>query len=139
MNKPWILLPVDQFQAEIPGTSPGTRVSYYFSPFNIPTAVHSRHDHERGQNVIEFKYLDDREPTESAENHPGLIFLLGKNSRRIFEIRIKDGQFHNETEIEAELDNQLHGLATLKARRTDNYNITKRVIRTYHTQLLPST
>ena len=94
MNHAWIPLKTAEFQRETSDTRFGSRVSYFYSPFNIPTAVKGEASPDASEGVIEFKYIDGDEPTfEFPETQTGFHLVLGRNSSRIFQIRIPYSQF----------------------------------------------
>jgi hypothetical protein len=60
--------------------------SFLHPPYNIPRACRVRVD-PNGELALDFRYIDDGEPTFYVTHSPGVIASLGKNSKRVFQLR----------------------------------------------------
>jgi len=136
MKTEYIRIESSRFQLEPVGSSAPFEVSYYRSPFNIPHQVESRIDDATGQMVVEFKYLDNREPTVRVTSDSGMEVLLGKNSDRIFAILAANELAQDRSRLEQAMHLLFGMLESRHSRGADSYSIAQQVIATNQERLL---
>jgi hypothetical protein len=115
----------------------GVLVQVSVSPYDVPIAVRGYPDSDPGWFVIEFKYATEEE-LRPAEGAPHIVLLLGKNSGRIYKIRINRKALAVEKvglelkveklqqEVSRAIDQALQTGAT--NRLSNTYDLTKKVI-----------
>lgn len=91
----------------------GIKLEFMFSPADLPTAW--RVVPEKGLTyVVEFKYLSDSEPKRLELQERGIVFEVGKNSKRIYKIRLDFSELKSPGELvikyAADTINHAHGL-----------------------------
>ncbi len=136
MKTEHIRIEPNRFQLEPVGSSAPFDVSYYCSPFNIPHHVSSRHDDATGHVIVEFKYLDDREPTVCVVSDSGMEVMLGKNSDRIFAIHATNDLTQDRSRLQRAMFHLFGMLANRHSRGADSYSIARQVIATNQERLL---
>lgn len=96
MKASWI--EVSQKEVNKPQSSrvQGVRVQLMISPLDVPNATRARVDDETSNFVVEFRYLSGSEPKVTVPQHDGVSFVLGKNSRKIYQIVLDHGHFSHQ-------------------------------------------
>jgi hypothetical protein len=132
MNAQWQKLPSAEFRR--PQSVSGSVATFYPSPFEIPDAFRGLVDKSTGELVVEFRYLDDGEPTKEVGEAGGIRAKIGKNSARLFEVRIPVSLI--QTAITETLSKQRAAAETLRILPTrrvghavrDNYRVAQEVL-----------
>jgi hypothetical protein len=70
-------------------------LSFAPSPYSIPQAFRVRTDPGSGEFVVDFRYIDEGEPTSSVAHAPGVVVCLGSNSKRVFQLRLDKNLVQN--------------------------------------------
>jgi len=128
MNTRWFPIDPSKLRTERGGSTPAVHVSFYVSPYNIPSAVRSGcgAGHRK---VIEFRYIDGDEPTVVTEHQRGWQLEVGRNSDRIFRIIVDDEAVKSTTEVLAEVFARLKAALSSKGRRAqDNFEVTEEIV-----------
>ena len=73
----------------------GVKVMISPSPYDVPGAVKAEFDPSKGQIRILFRYIGS-EPVKHQSGDTGVVFGMGKNSGRLYEVGVK----LNESEIQ---------------------------------------
>lgn len=64
----------------------GVRVHIMISPLDVPHASRTRVDEKTSDFIVEFRYLSGTESKVTVPQSDGISFVLGKNSRKIYQI-----------------------------------------------------
>ncbi|WP_036312298.1 hypothetical protein [Methylophaga thiooxydans] len=93
MKASWI--EVSQNEVNKPQSSrvQGVRVQLMISPLDVPNATRTRVDENTSDFIVEFRYLSGVEPKVTVPQDDGVSFVLGKNSRKIYQIIIDHDHF----------------------------------------------
>jgi hypothetical protein len=83
----WLPVQEQEFDKANSKTQDGITVQVSLSPYDIPEAVRGFREVNSPWFVIEFRYISS-EPTRVQELDQHLALTLGKNSGRLFEIRM---------------------------------------------------
>jgi hypothetical protein len=96
MKASWI--EVSQKEVNKPQSSKvqGVTVQLMLSPLDVPNATRARVDDETSDFIVEFKYLSGSEPMITLPQGDGVSFVLGKNSRKIYQIVLDHDHFKSQ-------------------------------------------
>ena len=110
------------------------KVEFSVSSYDIPEAVRSSYTKERGQFIIEFRYVgNSNEPTKPKPQDDYVTFIVGKNSSRLYQIEINVKALKIEKvelcmkikdEVKKTLDNLIQ--KPINRFRQDNYRLTQK-------------
>lgn len=107
MINQWLKVSQDVVNKPISSRSRGARVQVMLSPSDVPSEVRSFKEGEK-YFVIEFRYLTSPERCRDEKSKNGVVLTLGKNSGRIYRIKIDCdhivNNFNGELAIEMMVD-----------------------------------
>ena len=103
----------------------GTKVTASSSsPYDIPEAVQSYRNEQKGIYTFEVKYIGPDEPTDTVSFGKDIEIRAGRNSKRIYAITVHPADPHSKTSV---LNTIRVGVSQLQAHdgfpRKDNYRM----------------
>lgn len=119
----------------------GLDAKVFLSPYDVPHAVRSFTDPSRHCMGIEFTYMDSDEPKVSLPARNNIVFVLGKNSHRLFSLCVPTESAERQEQIYASLKaaiGMLEGEPVTQSPRLENYELAKKVIDQVKADLLPA-
>lgn len=125
--KQWLKLDRRNFEGEGVTESGAEHVRMYHSIYDVPQLVRGFFDEESLEFVVQFKYIAP-EQTKTQEIQPGLAVSVGRNSGRIFEIRVSQGRESEPIEGFCEVVEALSKSRNHRAMAKPNYLVAKSVI-----------
>lgn len=112
------------------------KVEFLVSSYDIPEAVRGSYNKEKGQFVIEFRYIgNSNEPTKPQTQDDYVTFVVGKNSSRLYGIEIdvkalKVEEVALRVKIKDEVKKTINNLIKrpINRLRRDNYRLTQKAL-----------
>ena len=118
------------------GTMPGVEIMIGLSPDDIPEKVRGYVEHETGDFIIEFKYwMHTREMKHPLPSHGAVTPVLGRESGRLYQIRVKGPVHQFQRELPSAFD-ALSRDATLRS-RWRHYRVAEEAVNDNAQRLLP--
>lgn len=125
---------VEEFTKRLQTEGSKVKIEFMVSSYDIPEAVRGSYNKEKDRFVIEFKYIGD-EPTKAEPQDNYVTFVIGKNSSRLYRIKIdvkalKVEKVELRMKIKDEVKKTLNNLIQkpINRRRQDNYRLTQKAL-----------
>jgi len=96
METSWNYIPVSEINKPRTEIVSGVTLEVVAPYHEVPTAARFSFEESKNQFVIEFRYLTDPEQT-SSETEGDVTMVLGKHSKRIYQIRINTSVLESES------------------------------------------
>ncbi|HEY2971008.1 MAG TPA: hypothetical protein VGJ48_00720 [Pyrinomonadaceae bacterium] len=111
----------------------GVRVIVSPSPYDVPGAIKAEFDRSKGQLRILFRYIGT-EPVKRQSGQAGVLFGMGKNSGRLYEIDVKideaDMRELTANELTARISHEIDHVPKVSSygERKENYRLAKQAL-----------
>ena len=133
MMEKWLKLDTKKLNQPRHEKTSGVTTEIFLSPYDIPHAI--RGSKEGNKYIIEFKYIEEREPLETEVKSHNVELKVGRNSGRLYVIEITSSPTIEKEGLEiklhfSELSEAFIALRKKPhaSRRNDNYDLAKKVL-----------